>query len=217
MCHRVSPLLIAELRAALEERRRSGHARVPEREPGLEVPDAYPGRQLPLFVPGPDGGLEAVELVWGFDNPRQGGGLVFNTRIETALSQARAGRGLWAEAVARGRCLVPVRAFYERGTRLARTGVQVRFTAPGRRVLLLAGVRAGDRVSIVTTEPNGAVAPYHSRMPLVLMPGESGVWLGPGYARLADRAIVPLDAVEEERLARGGGGATLPLEAEGQS
>jgi len=48
-------------------------------------------------------------------------------------------------------------------------------------------VREGDRFSIVTTRPNASVAPIHDRMPLVLGPGESSVWLGPGFAALADR------------------------------
>ena len=60
MCHRISPLLIEELRAALEERRASGHARVPRREPDEVVPDVYPGRQLPLFVPNDAGELTVL-------------------------------------------------------------------------------------------------------------------------------------------------------------
>lgn len=52
--------------------------------------------------------LARVDLVWGVDVPWKRG-LVFNARIESAL----AGSGMWAEAMERGRCIVPVRAFYE--------------------------------------------------------------------------------------------------------
>lgn len=199
MCHRVSPLVIAELRSALEELQRSGHARVPRRDPASVVPDAYPGRQLPLFSVGTDGALEAVELTWGFDAPPGARSkLVFNTRLETALAQARSGRGLWVEPLASGRCLVPVRGFYESWTRSApQRGAQVRFELPGHSVFLLAAIRNAERVSIVTTEPNASVAPYHSRMPLVLAPGESSIWLGPGFASLADRTHIALDATPE--------------------
>ena len=199
MCHRISPLLIAELRGALDELHETGHPRVPKRGSGLVVPDAYPGKQLPLFVVDENGELDAVELTWGFMATVGGKEkLVFNARIETALSQARSGRGLWAEPLLRGRCLVPVRSFYESWTRNPSSrGAQVRFTDPAHQVFLLAGVWQNDRVSVVTTTPNASVAPTHSRMPLVLGPGESGIWLGPNYASLADRSAISLVAEPE--------------------
>lgn len=64
---------------------------------------------------------------------------------------------------------------------------QHQFRLPGARAFLLAAVREGDRFSIVTTRPNASVSPVHDRMPLVLEPGESGAWLGPDFATLADR------------------------------
>ena len=199
MCHRIQPLLLSELYEALEALRASGRARVPAREPGVVVPDAYPGTKLPLFIPTQRGSLEAAELRWGFDAPPNASSkLVFNTRIETALSQARAGRGLWSDAILNGRCLVPVRSFYESWTRTPpRRGAQVRFNYPGHQVFLLAGIWQGDRCSIVTTEPNASVAPTHSRMPLVLAPGESSIWLGPDFAGLADRSRIMLDATPD--------------------
>jgi putative SOS response-associated peptidase YedK len=82
--------------------------------------------------------------------------------------------------------------------------MQVRFALPHHRYLLLAGIRTGDRCSIVTTEPNAVVGAYHTRMPLVLAPGESAIWLGPDFARLADRTQVGLVAqVEDAPPARG--------------
>ena len=48
------------------------------------------------------------------------------------------------------------------------------------------------RFSIVTTEPNASVAPIHDRMPLVLGPGESSMWLGEGFATLKERGSVSL-------------------------
>lgn len=201
MCHRVSPLLIAELKAALRDLEATGHARVPQREPDIVVPDAYPGRQLPLFAPDANGRLQALELTWGFEHPTQGGKLVFNTRLDTALAQARSGRGLWAGAIERGRCLVPVRNFYEHWTQATTEQDrrrQVRFSYPGHRVFLLAGVCDGERVSIVTTEPCPSVSSVHNRMPLVLATGESSIWLGPEYASLADRSGIVLESQAEE-------------------
>lgn len=81
---------------------------------------------------------------------------------------------------------MPVRAFYESHATervlSERTGRPVRrqdrFRLPGARAFLLATVQQDGRFSMVTTEPNTSVAPIHNRMPLVLGPGESGVWLG---------------------------------------
>ena len=112
---------------------------------------------------------------------------------------------MWVKAIAEGRCLVPVWAFYEshmtEKIESEKTGRPVRrqylFRLPGARAFLLAAVREGDRFSIVTTKPNASVAPVHDRMPLVLGPGESGVWLRPKFAQLADRRSVNLTSRPE--------------------
>lgn len=54
------------------------------------------------------GDLARIDLLWGVDVSWKRG-LVFNARIESALS----GSGLWSQAIEDGRCIVPVRAFYE--------------------------------------------------------------------------------------------------------
>ncbi len=196
MCVRMCPLTHEEAELALESLEQTGHARVePDGDRLDPVHDARPGSLVPTFVPDATGRLSVTDLSWGF--PREGRPhAVFNTRIETALAQLDHGyRGLWTKAIADGRCLVPVRAFYEahRSEKIAspRTGRpikrQYRFRLPGARAFLLAGVQAEGRLSIVTTTPNDSMAPVHDRMPLVLGPGESSVWLGEGFASLAER------------------------------
>ena len=204
MCVRMCPLTVEEAEAALEARGGGRHAivRVDEPDPTL---DAHPGSVVPLFVPDGAGGLKVAQLEWGFplDGRRHA---VFNTRIESALEQLRRGRrGMWARAIAEGRCLVPVRAFYESSATETvaseKTGRPVRrqwhFRLPGARAFLLAAVREEGRFSVVTTAPNASVAPVHDRMPLVLGPGESDVWLGPNFATLADRSGIRLSAEPE--------------------
>ncbi|MBO7673862.1 MAG: SOS response-associated peptidase family protein [Atopobiaceae bacterium] len=199
MCHRVTPLTLPDLEEALDNLKTTGRARMPRHGAAEEAPDAYPGTQLPLFVPNKQGELEACMLTWGFKQPGGPSKLVFNTRIETALSQARSGRGLWHGPILNGRCLVPVRRFYESWTREPpRRGAQVAFSLPRHAVFLLAGVYEDERFSIVTTTPNADVAPIHSRMPLVLAPGESRVWLGPDFARLANRDAIELAALPKD-------------------
>lgn len=115
---------------------------------------------------------------------------------------------MWAKAIAKGRCLVPVRAFYESSAiervPCEKTGRPVRrqyhFRLPGARAFLLAAVQQNGRFSIVTTEPSASVAPIHDRMTLVLGPGESVIWLDPNFARLADRSALGLTFATERRI-----------------
>ena len=208
MCVRMCPLTMEEAQAVLDARATPGaHAiRYIERPDPLR--DARPGSLVPVYVP-EGGDLAVARLTWGF--PLDGKpNAVFNTRIESALEQLRRGRrGMWARAIAEGRCLVPVRAFYEghmsERVESERTGRPVRrqylFRLPGARAFLLAAVREGDRFSIVTTRPNASVAPIHDRMPLVLGPGESSVWLGPEFTCLTNRSAINLDSSPEGRKA----------------
>ena len=127
---------------------------------------------------GPCGGrwrVARVDLLWGVDVSWKRG-LVFNARIESALS----GSDLWSEAVEGGRCVVPVRAFYE--TRNVDEGArgrkpQYRFSNAGGTALLLAGLCLNDRFVLVTCEPDAVVGRVHSRMPLSLTASEALAWL----------------------------------------
>ena len=206
MCQRMCPLTVEEAEEVLDARRRTGRARLSETDDDFDpARDAWPGSLVPAFVPAEDGALAVVTLSWGFESPRDGRP-VFNTRLDTAVAQLERGHGLWFDAIAHGRCLVPVRAFYEghQTERVAseRTGKpvrrQYRWRLPGARAFLLAGVTDGTHLSIVTTEPNAGVAPVHDRMPLVLGPGESSIWLSGDFASLADRRGIRL-AAEPER------------------
>ena len=205
MCVRMCPLTVEEAQAVLDARATPGAHAIRYVDHPDPTHDARPGSLVPVYVP-KDGGLAVAQLTWGFELDGKPNA-VFNTRIESALEQLRPGRrGMWAKAIAEGRCLVPVRAFYESHAteRIAseKTGRLVRrqylFRLPGARAFLLAAVREGERFSVVTTAPNASVAPVHDRMPLVLGPGESSVWLGPEFAGLADRSNIAL-AAEPER------------------
>lgn len=204
MCVRFSPLTAEEAQTVLDARGAGRHG-IRFIECPDPVHDVRPGSTVPLFVPSGAGGLRVARLEWGF--PLDGRPhAVFNTRVESALEQLRRGRrGMWAKAIAKGRCLVPVRALYESSSTekvvSEKTGKpvrrQYRFRLPGARAFLLAAVQQDGRFSIVTTEPNASVAPIHDRMPLVLGPGESSVWLGPGFAELTNRSHIELTAKPE--------------------
>lgn len=205
MCVRMCPLTMEEAQAVLDARATPGARAIRYIERPDPLHDARPGSLVPVYVP-EGGDLAVARLTWGF--PLDGKpNAVFNTRIESALEQLRLGRrGMWAKAIAAGRCLVPVRAFYE-GHMTERvpspvTGKPVKrqymFRLPGVRAFLLAAVQSDGLFSIVTTAPNASVVSVHDRMPLVLGPGESSVWLGPDFASLADRGCIGLVSSPEK-------------------
>lgn len=216
MCVRICPLTFEEAQAVLDARGSGLRARVLSDNSDFDpVHDAHPGSTVAAYVPARGGTLVVARLEWGF--PMDGKQhAVFNTRIESALEQLRRGRcGMWAKAIANGRCLVPVRAFYESSatekvTR-EKTGKQVRrqyrFRLPGARAFLLAAIHEEGHFSIVTTKSNASVAPVHDRMPLVLGHGESGMWFGPGFASLTDRSGICFLS-EPECQEYGAGGLT---------
>lgn len=164
--------------------------------------EAFPSSTVALIAPtGRGAQLAVADMAWGFEVEwRQGP--VFNTRIETALAHPE---GMWGESLARRRCVVPARAFFEsHGSETVpseRTGRPVKrqyaFERPDGSPLLLAAVHDRGRFSLVTAEPCAAVAPVHDRMPLALSPGEAALWLRGAYGPLVDRSGVELSARPE--------------------
>lgn len=167
--------------------------------------EAFPNSLVPVMVPTFDtarpfggfapGSLEARNLAWGFEESWKPG-VVFNTRIESAAKPT------WRESMEHRRCVIPVTSFFEthesEKVPSPRTGRPVkrpyRFEVPGESIVLIGGIWRDGRFSMVTTEASAAMAPIHHRMPLVLRQEELPLWLGPDYARLADRSAIPLNA-----------------------
>lgn len=169
--------------------------------PGVQR-EAFPQAVVPLIAPtGVGAQLAVADMVWGFEVPWKKGP-VFNTRIETALDDPSC---MWAESLARRRCLVPAWAFYESHATetvpSARTGKPVKrqyaFARPDGAPLLLAGIHDQGRFSLVTTQPNETVAPVHDRMPLTLDTREAALWLAGNYAPLLNREGLPLTSAPE--------------------
>ena len=165
--------------------------------------DAFPSTVVPLVArTGHGTQLAIADMSWGYSVPWKQGP-VFNTRIETALGNPSC---LWAESCARRRCVITAWSFSEsHGSETVpspRTGRPVKrqysFARLDGSPLLLAGIHDRGAVSLVTTEPNGAVAPVHNRMPLALDVGEAAAWLAGDFEGLVDRSALAL-ACEPER------------------
>ena len=109
--------------------------------------------------------------VWGFPG-FQGKGLLINARSETAEE-----RPTFREPLLHRRCVVPTTGFYEWNKQKEK----FLFHYPDSTVVYLAGLWGeigGKRCyTILTTEPNQAVATVHNRMPVLLAKEQVRPWL----------------------------------------
>lgn len=128
----------------------------PNLEPRASIRPTDPS----LILTGRDGGAHLSRMRWGFPGPR---GPVINFRSD--------GRGF-----PRGRCLVPVDAFFEfTGAKAPKS--KWRFTAADDGVLGVAGLIREDRFTLLTCPPGEDIAPYHDRQIAILPREHWAAWL----------------------------------------
>ena len=220
MCGRFTALTYDQAAEVAEAMNARANARVvgvaappdPDYDWPLSRPMAVPGSPVWAIVSGPGAGalpspFLPVQLTWGFSVSWKNG-LVFNTRLESALRDS----GMWSGLLEDGRCVVPVREYFEphatEKVRSPRTGHavkrQYRFRLADSFVTYLGGVQADGHFSIVTVPPSRQMAPIHDRMPLTMREDEAAAWLAVGYddirrhtRQLADRNGILLDAEPE--------------------
>ena len=145
-----------------------------------------PSQGVPVIIQTPLG-LELRAAAWGFrpvwvrEDARKPAPI--NARAETAATN-----GLFRDALARRRCLVPADGFYEwRAVPGHKKQLPVRFTLKDGGLFAFAGLFTGPRsfqvedasCAILTTRPNELVAPVHNRMPVILRPEDEALWLDP--------------------------------------
>ncbi|MBR0379063.1 MAG: SOS response-associated peptidase [Mogibacterium sp.] len=137
-------------------------------EPGRDV---RPSDASAVIFRSGGGVLSAGGMRWGFSNPYRKG-LIINARAETAAE-----KNLFADSVAKRRCIIPASGFYEWDTYKAR----FRFTLPDGGLILMAGFwheeQGTPRYTILTTEANGSMKPVHDRMPVMIGRDEIGPWI----------------------------------------
>jgi len=130
--------------------------------PGQRSPVVYLEKGEPVLA----------DALWGFE--RTGSGLVINARSETAERT-----DLFRDAFREGRCLVPADGFFE----WRREGVLNQpylFRREDGGLLLMAGLRRGERFVVLTEQSKEAVAEIHDRMPVLVHPQCARDWLGEG-------------------------------------
>lgn len=146
----------------------------------VEPGEAFPGEDGSI-IRLRDGVLSLESAGWGLqpawtDDPKFGRRNAYNARAETVFEKPS-----FRAAARQRRCLLPATGFYERQSgrwlqfRLKEGGG---FAAPG---LFEEPNKSSDvaTYTMITTEPNEAVAQVHDRMPVILDPDDYDAWLDP--------------------------------------
>ena len=156
--------------------------KVEEVPPLAERYNVAPAQAVLVVREGADA-REATFLKWGLV-PRWAKDPAIGNKLINARAETVAEKPSFREAFARRRCLVPVDGFYEwsrRGDRKRPFYFHMRDGEP----FAVAGlweVWEGDGVrletcTLLTTEANTLLAPYHERMPVILGPEAYDLWL----------------------------------------
>ena len=175
-------------------------------------------------VPAPvikaDGALAIMR--WGFRRsfaPKAPGGKRVLRNIVNSREDKLDGR-TWKEAFALRRCLIPAISFFE-WVVIAGRNEPLRFERPGGDLMWIAGIweegGEGESFSMITTEPNGLLAPVHDRMPAVLTDGQIAPFLR-GDLNSFGPSAVALQYVEAANFLKSVKPATLekPPPAQGE-
>jgi putative SOS response-associated peptidase YedK len=137
-----------------------------------------------------------------------------NARSETVTEKASF-RGAWRQR----RCLLPADAFFEKGYRIRRREGQLFWLGGLWERWIGADGSELESCCVLTTRPNGLLAPLHDRMPVVVPDGAETAWLGaadgPGLRALAP-LLEPWDPSGWEALLPGTDAAAGGREQEGQ-
>ena len=136
----------------------------------LKLGEVFPSDRAPILVASQEK-VVVRTAIWGFPG-FQGKGLLINARSETAEE-----RPTFREPLLTSRCVVPTTGFYEWNTQKEK----FLFHYPDSKVVYLAGIwgefDGKRRYTILTTEPNQAVAAVHNRMPVLLAKEQVRTWL----------------------------------------
>jgi putative SOS response-associated peptidase YedK len=148
--------------------------------------EGFPGDNLPVIIK--ENKKMADVFLWGFllDNKR-----VINARSETILDKP-----LFKNAFLSGRCIVPVKGFFEWKNEKDKK-IKYRITLKDEDIFSLAGIYRDFKdkdgsikrcVTILTTEPNDDMREIHNRMPVIIDEKDEELYLYEGF----DKSIMDL-------------------------
>ncbi|WP_270933450.1 SOS response-associated peptidase family protein [Falsiroseomonas oryzae] len=149
---------------------------------GVPPYDRRPGDPCLVLMRAPDtGDVVPAAMRWGIPTPSDPRRPVLQVPVERMRGRRMARRG---------RCLVAMDGYTQRGVK--RTPIAVR-VADGVSVAIAAVWEdgpGGPRFAIVTTEANELLAPAHARMPVLLPASMWPSWIAEGALTAADLALV---------------------------
>lgn len=142
----------------------------------LDIKDEVrPTDTAPIVTPN---GVQPMK--WGFQGFQKGMPII-NARSETVIEKP-----LFRAAFGEHRCLVPALWYYEyQAVPGQKRKQKIGFRVPNDPVLYMAGIYRmytldgvdTPHFTVLTTEPNDSVRPFHDRMPLVLPRNAHDAWL----------------------------------------
>lgn len=129
--------------------------------------------------------LEAVWLRWGLV-PSWAQDSKVGFKLINARSEEMASKPSFRSAFKRRRCLIPADGFYEWQT-IGKAKQPIHFRLKDEAPFAFAGLwehwqKDADVIescTIITTEANDIVRPYHNRMPVILPTADFSTWLDP--------------------------------------
>lgn len=143
-----------------------------------------PGADIPVVRRSPEGRRVLHLLRWGLV-PHWSKDAAIGAKLNNARGETVAEKPSFRDAFQRRRCLIPASGFFEwragggvrqpyyisdaSGEPLALGGLWESWRAPDGSIL--------RTVCIVTTGPNGVMAPIHDRMPVIVAPADRQAWL----------------------------------------
>jgi putative SOS response-associated peptidase YedK len=141
----------------------------------------------------PEVGRVGQMVRWGLI-PRWARDASIGLKLNNARAETVAEKSSFKTSFERHRCLIPASGFYEwqaveEGGKARKQPWYIRPARDGE-FLAMAGLLAawkspeGEDVvttCVITTTPNGIMAPIHERMPVLLAPGQFDAWLDPAW------------------------------------
>lgn len=162
-----------ELREIINEINRK-HYGTPELET-MKTGEIFPTNRAPVLS-----AEGATIMKWGFPS-YSGAKPVINARAETVFE-----KNMFKRAIADFRIVIPTSGFYEWTHTGNKTKEKYLFTLPDDKVVYLAAICARftssdgssfPHYTILTTEANESMSPFHSRMPVYLHKRECDAWI----------------------------------------
>ena len=152
--------------------------------------EVFPSDTVPVQV----GEHKFIPMKWGFSS--FDGKLIINARSETA-----ADKGMFRDAMANHRCLIPASGYYE-WTHGTGKKVKYQFFLPGQPIYLAGCWRqekdeVPPRFVILTRDAVGDLEKIHTRMPVVIPADRRKAWLSEDM-RVMDAPVTELEFHEAD-------------------